>query len=879
MEFYKHSHSKITLTEKYVNMEVLNDFTNMKTNDPYYTYEMLKKADITSISKLLKYVKNNEQTVIYEKRDYNYGRFYPREKTTPYCLQSMKKELRHILLSEKAFSIDLSNAHPTILIKLCKTYSDMKCVNIMEYTENRNIHLKEICDKYQVNRCKAKELMLILTFGGSFKTWMKENKYDKDLHTKHYVPSTFVTNYSNEIQEILCNHALNFPEFETAVIIASRYKGKKGHDALRSALGLYLQNAESEIMMCMYDYILPKFGRNKVCALIHDEFILYGNENELNKEELEAFIESNTPFDCKIESKNFNADNSKEWIQSYQRFFKQEDLNLRTDLVHSINILKHFEGKIFSTGYGQFIYDEDKGSWSNDSVCHHKIIMKYATQLITNVNEGDEKKPFITLYNNAMKSVWAEAPRKMELPFENNLGYLLFDNCVLDMYSFTMKDFSPDYYFTKKINRDYDTNIDRETLKQEIIDKLFNTAYTIPNDSNVTTSSLYPIKNRNVEKRNYILETLARASALGGQDKEFSLIIGDPDCGKGVLTKLTSTSLDEYFDNFNSGNLIAKGAVSAEDEKKWAWVAPLWDRRIVIANEFQMDTTVGTNNYGKKKTDISPINGGMMKTLVSQGDEIKCRLVYEKTIKIKSLCYYIVLANDVPPVNGVDAGYISRANYLIADRNSSSNVTEETTTHFPKDKTITEYVKRTVVADAFIEILCEFYKLSVDTYKNTPYSKTPKPSFVLANIKEMVNTNNTGIDWVNNNYIVYKGDVMKEFVLEKTDKGTHRFDWNKVGDNWVLFDTMYEWYKNDGNTDSTTKFGKMLTNNNILTGTKKINGRTRQVRVGLKRPNENDDNNELEFRDDNEDEDDDDDLIISPPTDNTTIFQKAFPNL
>jgi hypothetical protein len=204
----------------------------------------------------------------------------------------MKKEFRHTLLSEKAFSIDLTNAHPTILIKLCKTYSDMKCVNIIEYTENRNIHFKTICDKYIVDRSTAKELMLILTFGGFVKTWMKENKFDKVDHMKHYVPSTFVTiNNSNEIQEILCNHIL---EFESVVIIASKYKPKKGHDALRSALGLYLQNAESEIMMCMYDFILTKFSKNKVCALVHDDFILYGNEDELNKEELEAFIESNT---------------------------------------------------------------------------------------------------------------------------------------------------------------------------------------------------------------------------------------------------------------------------------------------------------------------------------------------------------------------------------------------------------------------------------------------------------------------------------------------------------------------------------------------------------------------------------------------------------
>jgi hypothetical protein len=112
------------------------------------------------------------------------------------------------------------------------------------------------------------------------------------------------------------------------------------------------------------------------------------------------------------------------------KIFKQEDLIIRTYIVHSRNILKHFEGKIFSTGYCRFIiYDEDNGSWSNEGICHHEIIMKYANnkhadtlkyadQLITNVNEGDECKPLITLYNNAMKSVCAEAQKKQNYLLE-----------------------------------------------------------------------------------------------------------------------------------------------------------------------------------------------------------------------------------------------------------------------------------------------------------------------------------------------------------------------------------------------------------------------------------------------------------------------------
>jgi len=824
MPFYKHNYTKITLKEQYTNIDFLTEIAGINKNNKLFIDRFGPyKSEITRIKKFVSDVKQNKnQTITYEKKDYNIGRFYPVEKSVNYCLQQMPKEFRNICMDKTAFSIDLVNAHPTIMVQLCKKYK-FNCRNINDYINNRTEWLDDIQQNYNVDRKIAKSLMLIQTFGGCFKTWIKEN----NLNTK-FKPMECVTKYYDEIQYVLNSIAPdNFPNYQAAVNVAKQHKGKKEHGALRSALGLYIQDVESQIMMCVYDYFLEHSGKNKIASIVHDEIILYGNKDTVNIDQLIQHVLKNTGFNMNMTCEQFDKDNVKsEWVEDLKELIedlkeeKAEKCNVdaddrRPDEIHADNILEVFKGKMYRTEFGDYMYDVDNGLWRTDNKNHHlRIIQQFSKDIFVNINEDDEKKTFMSLYKNAYILAWAKAPYKQRLDFKNNLGYLLFNNGVLNMYTGDLEPMRPELFFTKKINRTYDLN-DKTHYKNEIMTKLFNNPFTKGDND--------------FEKRDYVIETLARAVAVGGIDKQFSFIIGEPNCGKGILTKLLLNSLDEFADTFNMGNLIVNGPVSGDNEKLWGWLANLWSCRIIVGNEFEMGTSESMNNFGKKQTDIRPINAGLMKTIVSQGDTIKCRTLYKDPIKIEVLAYVLGLANDVPPVKGGDAAYKNRANYIEADRSSTEKTEFDTALFFPKDNNMENFINDYNVCDAFIELMCEYYKLSVDN------GKKPKPDFVIQNIKDMVGASDNGFEWVSDNYEIYEGNI-NDFIIEKTDKGTYRFDWDKVGDWFVNSDTIYNWYKNDGNADSSAKFGKMLTNKNIYAGTKKINGRSKSVRVGLRKP-------------------------------------------
>ena len=507
--------------------------------------------------------------------------------------------------------------------------------------------------------------------------------------------------------------------------------------------------------------------------------------------------------------------------------------SLRYDEVMADRLLETFEGKLFKTDMGFFIYDEVRGLWTLDDNLHMGIIQRYSTTIFP---RDDEKDPtynmcFISLYNKAYKLAHAKAPYSKSLDLHKNKGYLLFNNGVLNMYTGKMVDKDPSFCFTRIINRDYDDTLDRSDLKQEVMDKLFDNPFT------------------DIEKREYFLEQLARGAALGCADRMFMFLLGGSASGKGKTTQCLETALDEFVAQFNTSVLVGKKNVNMEDDRSWAWILDIYDRRIAIGNEFEMDHTEQKDKYGNVRTKITCLNGAKLKTLSSNGDKVMCRNVYKAKQQVQNYAYPIIFANDAPDVYG-EMAIINRAIYLNTDRSSifDDNLNPDDPEYFKRDPTIDDYVLRTDVGDALVSILCDYYRRSVD---NGPKHR---PSCVMKEIEERLDTKNTGFDWVKNNYDVYKGDVKSDFVSQVKDDGTFLYDWNKVGDWYVVVDTMYEWYKSEGNIDSKTKFGTMLTKNKVLAGSKKIKGRTKTVRVGIRKPREG-----YMFRDEDEDEDNEDD--------------------
>ena len=181
--FYKNTHASITLNEQYFNINVLTEFSTVKYNaEDYDTENLIDKEDVSKINRMLKYTKRNScNSITYKKKEYGIGRFYPDSDTKNiYGYQNIKSKIRRLVVNGKLKSIDLVNAHVNILSQMCTKY-DIMHDSVKHYSVNRDSTLFSIMTEYSVSRAKAKHLMLILTFGGSFDTWLSENKINKNV--------------------------------------------------------------------------------------------------------------------------------------------------------------------------------------------------------------------------------------------------------------------------------------------------------------------------------------------------------------------------------------------------------------------------------------------------------------------------------------------------------------------------------------------------------------------------------------------------------------------------------------------------------------------------------------------------------------------------
>jgi phage/plasmid-associated DNA primase len=369
-------------------------------------------------------------------------------------------------------------------------------------------------------------------------------------------------------------------------------------------------------------------------------------------------------------------------------------------------------------------------------------------------------------------------------------------------------------------------------------------AYTIPSD---------PVEKRYI-KRDFILEKLSRGAAGRTEDRQFMIIIGDTACGKGVLSRLITNALEEYANTFSGENLIAtKAKAGLEDERQWTWLVKKCHCRLIFANEFEMDTSETSDRFNNKTKQVIKMSAGRMKKLVSGGDPIEMRLLNTNAITSANHSTPVFLCNDTPEVAGIDRAYLERANYVMADRTSGKDITEDTDQLFVGDSSINLIERDVEIMDGMIALMCERYKKTIDK------GLMPRPDFVVAETIERTGANDTGEAWFKNNFQLYRDihkgvDMDKEF--KKPDGG---WDWEKLkdddGDWFMRTDTLYNWYMDDIGSISKKAFSTMLSMSfKLKHGIKKIDRKAMNVWVGIRRiPKDK----RSEFVEDEDDEDED----------------------
>ena len=571
---------------------------------------------------------------------------------------------------------------------------------------------------------------------------------------------------------------------------------------------------ENKCLESLFEYLTDNgIIRNYNCCLIFDGLQLLNNtynKKRLTKEFLNdasKHIKNQTGIWLDITIKEFEEGFKIDLNAEKDTIKCIKDINegIRSDIIYANNILKKFNERCFIIDKGILImYDEDMGLWSLDETTHRKICLKYAEEIFINIYEKDEKKTFDTLFNTSYKNVKALAPKIDNwIKDDTQIGFLLFKNGVLDMKNYIMLDFDPKYKFTKRIERNFDINIDYNDGYNKIFERLYNKQFT------------------DDEKKFYFIEKLARGIAGEYKDREFVLGIGETSCGKGKQTLLLQNSFGGYVADFNGEELLVKKNSNSDTARELSFIADIYDSRISISNELEIKVE-GKGKYAK----INGLNCNRIKKLTGT-DKFMVRKLYNNPFEVINKSMPILLLNDIPEVDGADDAYIRRANYITYDRSSLTTISNDNENYFVADNTIDDFINDSYIINSYVYLICRKYSKSC-------INKLSRPDTVISISKQMSGYNDSNEEYFKNNYKITDADIIENWIsTDKKEKGVWGVKWSLIGNNDIECSKLYKKHLDDGFNGSNVIFGKKLRKMGIIVATKKINGRSSNVFIGI----------------------------------------------
>lgn len=202
-------------------------------------------------------------------------------------LQNMPRLIRNTIAGDLYQDIDMVNAHPTILLMLCKKH-DVRCSKLRKYVEKRDSVLKKVMDDNDVTRDVAKQVFLSLMNGG--------NASYKKLEKK----SKFLTNYKKEMKLILERFGELYPE-----VYAERQK-LSPNNPLGSTMNVIVCGYENTILVHMIDHFKKLNIIKNNAVLCFDGLMVPKTNEDLKLKDLERSINDKFRVEMKLKEKDMD---------------------------------------------------------------------------------------------------------------------------------------------------------------------------------------------------------------------------------------------------------------------------------------------------------------------------------------------------------------------------------------------------------------------------------------------------------------------------------------------------------------------------------------------------------------------------------------------
>lgn len=266
-------------------------------------------------------------------------------------MQSLPREIRHTIQNDY-IDIDMINAHPVILLNLCKKYK-IKCKYLKRYVNDREKYLNDL----KLSREKSKQIYLSVTNGGHVDF---NNVKNKTIHLKKYYKE------SKKIIESIGNLFKN--DFDKHVENRKKHNITFNHGG--SFLNSLMCDIENKILMKLFIYL----NKPSNAVLCFDGLMI--TKQDINLIDCKKYIKQKMDIDIEFKIKSFDQpfilpDNVPKYIYPQLNYFSDYQNLMNRD-----------------------IQIEEVGEWLNNSVVlidnygnnhfltKHKIIHRYQDKTI-----------------------------------------------------------------------------------------------------------------------------------------------------------------------------------------------------------------------------------------------------------------------------------------------------------------------------------------------------------------------------------------------------------------------------------------------------------------------------------------------------------------
>lgn len=525
-------------------------------------------------------------------------------------LQGMCKLIRNAIACTKYTDIDFVNCHPNLLLQYC-IQNNIPAPCLQEYCSNR----QQILDS--VGGEDAKTSILEIMNGGKYKQGMSPqwiSEFEKEMM---------------RIREAIVPLAPN--EFKVA-------KLKKPANVLGSMVNLVLCQLENKALMKLKEFMDD--NGFTVGVLVFDGCMIE-QDPRLTQELLDKasdYIFQTTGYRLKIIIKDMykNRLHVPDYIYNSHvprqpRYAVDSATASRLFMQDIRDTVKICKGRTYVLKNNIWTTEPNTVNRFLLSQCMSANILR-----VRQLKSGDiSYSPLTGEIQEAQRVVkGALALMDDEVTFEDrlwesSLGCLCFKDGIYDFQKRSFYTYSerPDVMTLMYIPRDFPKERPPPEVTNELMKRIF--ISTLGDESVIS----------------YYLAFKARALAGHYTDKQWAIMIGERNCGKGVLQELDKVSFPGYVNEVNANSFLLKQHADGDAAKALSWALDCEHTRITYTNELRCD-----NNSKTIKLD-----GNLLKAFQSGGDGISARKNYQDERVFRVATRLFMNANDIPEVTPKDA--------------------------------------------------------------------------------------------------------------------------------------------------------------------------------------------------------------------------------